>query len=171
MTFTTPMEEAGIIVAELRDQVDVLIGLIHYGKDGEYGQQGAEEIASAYPQVDACMIGHAHESFAQVLDNGVAMMAPGADGSGVCKLTITLQKEGDGYEITEKVPELLKTADYEEDTGFLRAMYYVHQASVRDANTVIGRVTGDYLPSLEWKDLPGIPAIQLQCAGRCDRIL
>lgn len=49
MTFTTPMEEAGIIVAELRDQVDVLIGLIHYGKDGEYGQQGVEEIASAYP--------------------------------------------------------------------------------------------------------------------------
>ena len=35
MTFTTPMEETGNMVAELRDQVDVLIGLVHYGRDGE----------------------------------------------------------------------------------------------------------------------------------------
>ena len=170
MTFTTPMEETGNMVAELRDQVDVLIGLVHYGRDGEYGTPGMYEVADAYPQVDAFMIGHAHEAFAEIRENGVAIMEPGANGSNVCKLTITLQKEDGKFTVVDKVPELIDTSAYEEDAELLKAMKYVHQASVKDANTVVGYVAADFLPSLEWNDLPGIPTAQVQDTALVDLI-
>lgn len=170
MTFTTPMEETGKMVEELRGQVDVLIGLIHYGKDGEYMTEGVNEIAEKYPEVDAFMIGHAHEAFAEVRENGVAMMEPGANGSNVCKLTVTLKQENGKFEIVEKTPELIATEGYEEDAELLKAMHYVHQASVKEANTVVGHVAADFLPSLEWNDLPGIPTAQLQDTALMDLI-
>lgn len=170
MTFTSPMEETGRMVDELRGQVDVLIGLVHYGRDGEYGTEGMYAVADAYPQVDAFMIGHAHEAFAEIRENGVAVMEPGANGSNVCKLTITLSKEDGAFTIVDKVPELIETAAYAEDPQLIKAMHYVHQASVKDANTVVGYVAADFLPSLEWNDLPGIPTAQLQDTALMDLI-
>ena len=170
MTFTSPMEETGRMVEELRGQVDVLIGLVHYGRDGEYGAQGMYEVADAYPQVDAFMIGHAHEAFAEIRENGVAIMEPGANGSNVCKLTLTLEKKDGAFAIVDKAPQLIETAAYEEDPELIKAMHYVHQASVKDANTVVGYVAGDFLPSLEWNDLPGIPTAQLQDTALVDLI-
>lgn len=170
MTFTTPMEETGKMAAELREQVDVLIGLVHYGREGEYGIEGIYEVADKYPQVDAFLIGHAHEAFAEVRDNGVAIMEPGANGSNLGKLTLTLEKTGEGWKIVKKTPELLPVEGVAEDEALLKAMRYVHQASVKEANTVVGHVAADFLPSLCWKDLPGIPTAQLQDTALVDLI-
>lgn len=170
MTFTTPMEEAGKMVAELRDQVDVLICLAHYGKDGEYGVEGMYEVADKYPEIDAFLIGHAHEAFAETRENGAVIMEPGANGSNVAKLTLTLEQDGEGYKIASKEAQLIATADFEEDPELLSAMRYVHAASVKEANTVVGSVSGDFLPSLEWNGLPGIPTAQMQDTALVDLI-
>ena len=170
MTFTTPMEETGKLVEELRDQVDVLIGLVHYGKDGEYGVDGMYAVAEKYPEVDAFLLGHAHEALAETRENGVVVMEPGANGSNVGKLVITLQKEGDGYQVTAKNAELIATEAFEEDPELLAAMRYVHDASVKEANTVVSYVAADFLPSLEWNGLPGIPTAQLQDTALMDLI-
>ncbi|MEG1968187.1 MAG: 5'-nucleotidase C-terminal domain-containing protein [Clostridia bacterium] len=170
MTFTTPMDETKTMVAELRPQVDVLIGIVHYGKDGEYDTAGMYEVADAYPEVDAFMIGHAHEAFAEVRENGVAILEPGSNGTNLAKLTIKLQKDGDKFKIVEKLPELIVSADFEEDPAILLAARYVHDASVMEANTVVGTVADNFLPSLNWHDLPGIPTAQIQDTALVDLI-
>ncbi|MEG0269700.1 MAG: 5'-nucleotidase C-terminal domain-containing protein [Clostridia bacterium] len=170
MTFTNPMDETKAMVAELRPQVDVLIGIVHYGKDGEYNTAGMYEVADAFPEVDAFMIGHAHEAFAEVRENGVAILEPGSNGTNLAKLTIKLQKDGDKFKIVEKLPELIVSADFEEDPAILLATRYVHDASVMEANTVVGTVADNFLPSLNWHDLPGIPTAQIQDTALVDLI-
>lgn len=169
MTFTTPMEETGKMVEELREQVDVLIGAIHYGREGEYDTEGVYEVAQAYPQVDAYLIGHAHELLAEENANGTPILEPGDLGKFVSKLTLTVKKSGDGFEIVKKEYENIDSANFEEDPQIQEAMAYVHKASIKDANTVVGRVSADFLPEGQFW-LPGIPYAQIQDTALMDLI-
>lgn len=169
MTFTTPMEETGKMVEQLRDQVDVLIGSIHYGREGDYDVQGVYEIAEAYPQVDAFFVGHAHEVLAEENAGGTPILEPGDLGKFVSKLTLTLKKSADGFEIVKKEYENIDSTNFEEDPSLQMAMAYVHEASVNDANTVVGHVSADFLPDGQFW-LPGIPYAQIQDTALMDLI-
>lgn len=175
MTFTTPMEETGKIVAELDGKADVVIGLIHYGEDGEYSTEGVTEIAKKYgDKVDAFLIGHAHSSIAKTLDNGCVIMEPGTKGSSVGKLSVTLERKVSGgkWFVSDKKAELLPVSKQkiEADPLLIAEMQYVHDKSRKIANTVIGQVGADFLPSLYWKDLVGIPTAAVQDTAMIDLI-
>lgn len=168
MTFRSPEEQTKLMVEELRDQVDVLIGLIHYGREGEYETAGVAEIALAYPEVDAFLVGHSHEVLNEVNENGTPILEPGANGSYVSKLTITLEQQDGGFIITEKAGETVAMDAYEPDEALMEEMSYVHNKSVAEANTVVGTVTKDFLDEVFM--LPGIPAAQLQDTALVDLI-
>lgn len=169
MTFTTPMEETGKLVDELRDQVDVLVGAIHYGREGEYDTEGVYQVAEQYPQVDAFLIGHAHEVLAEENINGTPILEPGDNGKFVSKLTLTVKKADDKVEIIKKEYENIDSKEYEEDTDMQNIMAYVHEASIKDANTVVGHVSADFLPEGQFW-LPGIPYAQIQDTALMDLI-
>ena len=168
MAFRSPMEQTELMVAELRDKVDVLIGMIHYGRDGEYGTEGVSEIAEKFPEVDAYLIGHSHEVLSETLDNGTIIVEPGSNGNYVSKVTFTLEAKDGGYAIADKACETVSMEDYEPDADLLHAMRYVHDYSVKDANTVIGQVSADFLPEVFL--LPGIPTAQIQDTALMDLI-
>ncbi len=168
MDFISPKEQTGRMVEALRDQVDVLIGMIHYGREGEYGTAGVNEIALKYPEVDAYLIGHAHETLNETLENGTIIVEPGNNGKSVSKVTFTMEQKDGKYVIAEKAGETVSMADYEPDEQLLYAMRYVHDFSVKDANTVIGQVSADFLDKQFL--LPGIPTAQLQDTALVDLI-
>lgn len=168
MSFRSPEEQTAMMVEELRDQVDILIGMIHYGREGEYGTAGVSEIAEKYPEVDAFLIGHSHEVLSETLESGAVIVEPGDKGKYVSKVTFTMKEEDGKYAIADKAGETVSMADYEPDEDLMRAMRYVHDYSVMDANKVIGTIAADFLP--EQFLLPGIPTAQIQDTALMDLI-
>lgn len=176
MTFTSPMEETEKILAELEGKADVVIGLVHYGEDGEYGTEGMMAVAEKYgDRVDAFLIGHAHSTLSETLEsNGCILLEPGSKGTGVAKLTVTLERlvSGGKWQVVEKSGEIIPVAkaNVEPEPELSKLMQYVHDKSREMANTVVGQVGADFLPSLNWKDLPGIPTAVLQDTAMMDLI-
>ena len=63
MRFTEPIDEIGIILDEIGDSADVIIGNDHYGLNGSFESKGVTEIAKKYQGlIDALFIGHSHKA-------------------------------------------------------------------------------------------------------------
>lgn len=160
MIFEMPIEQTERMVAELRDRVDVLVGVMHFGLTDPYVKEGVAVIADQFPQVDAYLIGHRHEVINEVRENGAIVLEPGAHGSHVAKVTFTLQKEGDAYRIVDKAGELAVMADYEPDADMLLATQYVDAYAMKQSNPRLGMATADFARDIYW--LPGIPIAQIE---------
>lgn len=167
MNFTTPMEETGKILKELEGKADVIIGVVHYGEDGEYGAEGMYEVAKKYQdKVDAFFIGHAHSTLTKYLVNGeftdeyskdasTVLLETGSNGKNVGKITISVQKNGAGWKVEDKKIGNISTAEYKEDAELVEAIKDIHEASVKTANTVVGKVGKNFYDDPFF--LPGIP--------------
>lgn len=167
MTFTSPMEETGKILKELEGKADVIIGVCHYGEDGEYDEQGMYEVAKKYAdKVDAFVIGHAHSVLEKYLVNGeftdtyskdasTVILETGTQVKNVGKLTISLENSGSGWKVTDKKVDNIATAEVAEDTDLVKALEDIHTASVKTANTVVGKVGKNFYDDPYF--LPGIP--------------
>jgi 2',3'-cyclic-nucleotide 2'-phosphodiesterase (5'-nucleotidase family) len=175
MTFTTPMEETGKILKELEGKADVIIALVHYGEDGEYDTEGMYEVAAKYgDKISAFLIGHAHSTLAEVQENGSVILEPGSKGSGVGKLEIKLvQKVSGGKWLVEGVKGSIipvKGQKIEADPAFLTEFKGIDEKSRMIANTAVGKIGADFLPSLYWKNIEGIPTAILQDTAMIDLI-
>ncbi|WP_320130328.1 5'-nucleotidase C-terminal domain-containing protein [uncultured Sphaerochaeta sp.] len=175
MTFTSPMEETGKILKELEGKADVIVALIHYGEEGEYDTEGIREVAAKYgDKISAFLIGHAHSTLQEVESNGSVIVEPGSKGSGVGKVEIKLvQKVSGGKWLIEGVTGSVipvKGQKIEADPAFLGEFKYVDDKSRAMANTAVGKVGGNFLPSLNWNDIPGIPTAIMQDTAMVDLI-
>ncbi len=160
MTFTTPMEETGKILTELEGKADVIIGSVHYGLDGEYGVEGARQIAETYgDRIDALFIGHAHAVVDETI-NGIPVLEPGSNGQYVSKLTLSLTKKDGGWDVTKADGDLLDCSAVKPDAAFLKRYKALDDKSKALASTVVGEVGETFLNPVEL--LPGIPNAILQ---------
>lgn len=180
MNFTSPMEETDKILKELDGKADVIIGVIHYGEDGEYGADGMYEIAKKYQdKVDAFFIGHAHSTIAKYLVNGefkddyskdasTVLLESGNNGKNVGKITITVENNGAGWKVADRKVGNISTKDYEEDKELMEAINDIHEASVKTANTVVGKVGENFYDDPFF--LPGIPKAVIEDGPLIDLI-
>ena len=162
MTFTTPMEETGKILAELEGKADVVIGAIHYGLEGEYGVEGAEKIAEKYAdQLDGLLIGHAHAQVDEEIA-GVPVLEPANNGKFVGKMTFTLKQENGEWVIEDDktTSELLDSSAVTPDAAFLAEMKDLHEKSLALASKVVGEVGATFMDPVYL--LPGIPNAIIQ---------
>lgn len=168
MTFTTPMEETGKVLDELEDKADVIIGLAHYGLNGEYGTEGMREVVEAYAdRIDGMLIGHAH----QVIDEeiaGVPVLEPGSNGTNVAKLTLTVEKVDGKWEVVNHAMEMLSTKEVEPDAEMMEAMKYVDDESKAKANEVVGQVSADFFE--DTYVLPNLPRVYVEDNALIDLI-
>ena len=168
MTFTTPMEETGKVLDELEDKADVIIGLAHYGLNGEYGTEGMREVVEAYAdRIDGMLIGHAH----QVIDEeiaGVPVLEPGSNGTNVAKLTLTVEKVDGKWEVVNHAMEMLSTKEVEPDAEMMKAMKYVDDESKAKANEVVGQVSADFFE--DTYVLPNLPRVYVEDNALIDLI-
>ncbi len=159
MTFKEPIDETAKVLKELDGKYDVLIGSYHYGQNGEYGSDGVTKIAEKFPQFAAIIVGHAHETFSKTLPNGVVLIEPANQGKFVSKVQLSIEKV-DGKWKTSATSENIDTTKYAPDQEMLNEFKDVHDKSVQASETVIGKITKDFLEKPE--QYPGIPTAQVQ---------
>lgn len=180
MTFTSPMEETDKILKELEGKADVIIGIVHYGEDGEYETEGMYDVAKKYAdKVDAFFIGHSHAILEKYLVNGeftdeytkessTVLLETGTQGRNVGKLTLTLEHTGSGWLVTDRKVDNIATAEYKENAELVAVLKETHEASVKTANTVVGKVGKNFYDDPYF--LPGIPYAVLQDGPLIDLI-
>jgi len=144
LEFKGTLEEAQKAVEELEGQYDVLIGAFHLGLDGDHGYIGAGEIAEKIPAFDAIFTGHAHSKTNEEV-NGVKIVAPGKYGWALAKAEITVEKSGNGYDVKSVAIDHLETKKVDPAPEMVEKFAYVHEQSIVDANTVVGKISNDFI--------------------------
>ncbi len=172
MTFAVPMEEVGNVLDEIeKENPDVVIGLCHYGEEGEFEQEGVggmRQVAAQYAdRVDAFLIGHEHSVLTEYFVDGewtneysnnakTVLLETGTEGAYVGKLKIELVREDGGWAVTDKSIENIPTAGKKADEGLVSLLSDVHERSIDMANTPVGTITDNFHDELY--ALPGIPS-------------
>ncbi len=146
LTFHGTVEEAEKVVDALEGKYDVLVGAFHLGQDGEHGYEGAAAVAEACPEFDVIFMGHAHSEVNDVEVNGVKLIEPGKYGWALAKAEIVVSSAG----VESITTANLDTAGVEADPDMLARYKYVHDASLEDANTVVGTVVSDFIEGVDY---------------------
>lgn len=173
MTFVEIGDELGKILSEVKSKCDVIVVLAHYGKDGEYGSEGMMKVAEKYGKdVAAFLIGHGHDTFAKTLDNGSVIAEPGGRCNSLAKVTFDMKNENGKWKLVKANAEIIPIAknNIAADKEMLSLLSYVDTKSKQIANTVVGKVGADFLPSVWWNDLQGIPTAVIQDTAMIDLI-
>lgn len=175
LTFTDPVDEAKKVIKELEGKYDVLIGLIHMGDTTEYtATDGIEPIAKACPQFNVIFSGHKHSTYDNKDFNGVKVLEPGSTGAALGKADITLVKNGETWKVQTVALKNLSTKTVVEDKDMMDKFAKIHQASLAEANKVVGEVTADFIPRVDYitgKDtVTTIPTSQIEDTAVIDVI-
>ncbi len=142
LEFTETLKETGKVVKELEGKYDVLVGAYHIGPDGDHDFAGVEEIAENYPEFDVIFSGHAHARYENEV-NGVKIIEPGNYGWALGKADIKVNKSNN--EVISVEVSTLETKSVEADQEILDEFKFVHDQSVADANTIVGKISRDYI--------------------------
>ena len=168
LKFTDPVQETKKVIAELKGKADVFVGVMHIGKEAEYGADGVADIAKANPELAAVICGHAHSDIAGELINGVLVVEPASAGKKVSQIDLSLEKQADKWVVSDKKAQNIDVAKYEADKGMLDKFKYVHEKSQANANIVVGKVAEDFIKQPEI--LPGLPRMQVEDTALIDLI-
>jgi 2',3'-cyclic-nucleotide 2'-phosphodiesterase (5'-nucleotidase family) len=171
--FKDVIEETGKVVAELEGKYDVLVGAYHLGPDGQYGYEGIEGVAEAFPEFDVIFGGHAHSKYTNEV-NGVKLIEPGKYGWALAKAEIFVTEKDGEYTVTEVMIENLETYTVTPDQDLLDEFKFVHDESLADAQTVVGTVTEDYVENVDFitgdSNVTTMPTTQVQDTALIDLI-
>ncbi|MCR5219051.1 5'-nucleotidase C-terminal domain-containing protein [Treponema sp.] len=173
MTFTSPMEEVGKVLNEIQDKADVFVVVAHYGLKGEFNEKGIGEVAEKYgKEIPVFFIGHAHDAVNQTASNGALILEPGAKGAYLAKVTMELDNSSGSWKVLSKKGELLpvKGANVTADPLILKLNKGTHKKSLKIAGKAVGKIKENFLPSLWWNGLEGIPTAAVQDTAMMDLI-
>ena len=70
------MDESRKIIDKIKNDVDVIIGVMHMDVDNEYGVYGSgvTDLANACPEFDVIVAAHGHKSIPNKMINGVLVV-------------------------------------------------------------------------------------------------
>jgi 2',3'-cyclic-nucleotide 2'-phosphodiesterase (5'-nucleotidase family) len=171
LVFTDPVVETNKVLNELKGKADVFIGVMHLGPNPEYGLDGSglRAVAGFNPELTAIIAGHEHSDIPGMLINGVLIVEPKSNGAKVSRIDLTLTNENGQWIVTDKKSRNIDVSGYPPDPAVMKKFQYVHDQSRAEANTVIGKISGDFLPD-GVEMLPGIPYAQIKDTALVDFI-
>lgn len=165
---TAPLEEIQKAIEEIKAQklADVMVATVHMGKDGEYGNDSAAEIAEKCPELAAVIAGHEHAVREEERVKNIPITEPGTNGQYVSVVDITV----DQAKKVEKVSSrLIDTQDVEKDAELEETLKPYHEKAIADAETVIGKLEGGAL--IREADMKGVAQGQIEDNALVDLIL
>lgn len=155
LDFLDALESARTWVQKIREteKPDVLIVSYHGGFERD-PQTGAEtEVQTGENQgyrlcrevqgIDVLLTGHQHRALAGLDINGVTIVQPGSQGTHLGKVTVTLEKRGEGWTIREKRSELVEVSGAEADEDIILLAAGDESRTQEWLDQPIGRVVGD----------------------------
>ena len=179
LEFLDPITVLRETVDSLKGKYDVLVGAFHLGRNGEYGSTGGViEIAKQIPEFDLIFGGHEHARYANEVDgqNGdkTWIIEPGCYGWALAVGEIKVKKQNNTWKVVSVKAENRETAKVVPDTVMEKEFDFVHDTSVADANEIVGRVTEDFVPRVDYitgeEKVTTMPTIQLEDTALIDLI-
>lgn len=169
-TVSDPVEETKKIIAEIKDNVDVLVAVEHLGVKNEYetANTGATDLANACPELNVIVAAHEHQLVEGENVNGVLIVENKPQAQTISNISISLEKVGDTWQVAECTSAPVEIKDYEPDTELTEKLTPAHEKAVKDASEVIGKLEGDSLAPAN--EINGIPQAQLQDTALIDLI-
>lgn len=136
LTFEDPVKVAEAIVAELKDQVDLIIVLAHLGDEG---QDTSVRVAELVEGIDLIVDGHSHSLYEEGnLVNGVLIASTGEHSKNLGLVELTV-KDGKLVEKTAKLISKEDTAEVEGNETVLAIIDEITQAQEEILSEVIGK--------------------------------
>ncbi len=180
LKFEEPIDALRETIDSLEGKYDVLVGAFHLGRDGEYNSKaGAIEIAKQISEFDIIFAGHEHARFATEVEgkdgDKTWVIEPGCYGWALAVGNIEVAKEGDSWKVLSVNAENIKTDTVtESDKDLEKEFKFVHDKAYEEANIVIGTVTEDFLPKVDYitgaEKVTTMPTIQLEDTALMDLI-
>jgi 2',3'-cyclic-nucleotide 2'-phosphodiesterase/3'-nucleotidase len=169
-TVTDPLEETRKIIDEIQGQYDVLVGVFHMGVNNEYEvpNSGVTDILNACPEFDVMVSSHEHAEISGEEINGVLVVQNKNMAQTMAVVDLTLEKDEDGWEVTDKTSESIDIADYEPDPEFMDLLGEYDDEAKEDAEEIIGTLEGDALSPEN--EIDEIPSAQIEDTALIDLI-
>ena len=157
-TVTNPVDESRKIIDKIKNDVDVIIGVMHMDIDNEYGVYGSgvTDLANACPEFDVIVAAHGHKSIPNKMINGVLVVENKNAGATVSDIHVYLERGLNGkWKVKDRTSENLIIKDYAPDPELTALLAEYDQRAKDDAVTPIGQlVGGDLAPENEIDCLP-----------------
>ena len=167
---TDPLEETRKIIDSIKGQYDVLAGVFHMGIENEYNLEnsGVADILNACPEFDVMISAHDHTQIADQEINGVLVVQNKNMAQTMAVIDLTLEKDGDGWKVTDKTAESVEIADYEPDPKIEDLLGKYDRQARENAEEVVGTLEGGALSPEN--EIAEIPTAQLQDTALIDLI-
>ena len=157
-TVTNPVDESRKIIDQIKDKVDVIVGVMHMDIDNEYGVYGSgvTDLANACPEFDVIVAAHGHKSIPNKMINGVLVVENKNAGATVSEIHLYLERQWNGkWKVVNRTSENLTIKDYEPDPTLTELLASYDTRAKEDAVTPIGELRGgDLAPQNEIPEIP-----------------
>lgn len=169
-TVTDPVEETKKIIAEIKDDVDVLIAVQHMGVENEYGVQnsGVTDLANACPELDLIVASHEHKLIEGEEINGVLVVENTSMAQSLSEVHLMLTKTENGWDVTDRTFASHNIGECEPDAEMMELLAPYNEYAVKDAEAVVGKLEGGDLAPIN--EIEAIPAAQIQDTALIDLI-
>lgn len=144
-TVTNPVDESRKIIDKIKNDVDVIIGVMHMDVDNEYGVYGSgvTDLANACPEFDVIVAAHGHKSIPNKMINGVLVVENKNAGATVSDIHVYLERGLNGkWKVKNRTSENLTIKDYAPDPELTALLAEYDQRAKDDAVTPIGQLVG-----------------------------
>ena len=162
-TVTNPVDECRKIIDQIKDQVDVLIGVMHMDTENEYGVYGSgvTDLANACPEFDVIIAAHGHKEIPGEEINGVLVIENKNAGATMSEIHLQLQRQWNGrWKVVGRTSESLQIANYEPDPELVALLAPYDERAKADAVIPIGELRGGNMaPDNEVENIPS-PMVQ-----------
>lgn len=162
-TVTNPVDECRKIIDQIKDQVDVLIGVMHMDTENEYGVYGSgvTDLANACPEFDVIIAAHGHKEIPGEEINGVLVIENKNAGATMSEIHLQLQRQWNGrWKVVGRTSESLQIAEYEADPELVALLAPYDERAKADAVIPIGELRGGNMaPDNEVENIPS-PMVQ-----------
>ena len=162
-TVTNPVDECRKIIDQIKDQVDVLIGVMHMDTENEYGVYGSgvTDLANACPEFDVIVAAHGHKEIPGQEINGVLVIENKNAGATMSEIHVQLQRQWNGkWKVVGRSSESIQIADYEADPELVALLTSYDERAKADALIPIGELRGGNMaPDNEIENIPS-PMVQ-----------
>ena len=162
-TVTNPVDECRKVIDQIKDQVDVLIGVMHMDTENEYGVYGSgvTELANACPEFDVIIAAHGHKEIPGEEINGVLVIENKNAGATMSDIHLQLHRKLDGgWKVASRSSESIQIKDYQADPELVALLAPYDERAKADAVIPIGElVGGNMAPDNEIENIPS-PMVQ-----------
>ena len=162
-TVTNPVDECRKAIDQIKDQVDVLIGVMHMDTENEYGVYGSgvTDLANACPEFDVIIAAHGHKEIPGEEINGVLVIENKNAGATMSDIHLQLHRKLDGgWKVASRSSESIQIKDYQADPELVALLAPYDERAKADAVIPIGElVGGNMAPDNEIENIPS-PMVQ-----------